>query len=199
MKEFVLATKNPNKTSEFREMLVPLGFNVMNAIDFPELPDVEEDGETLTENALKKARTIAKITGKPALADDTGLLVDALNGAPGVYSARYAGEKASYQDNVKKLITELSKKGEFPHKAHFETVLALVDGNEEFIFKGVCEGQIIGAQRGEKGFGYDPIFMPEGFEETFAELSSEKKNEISHRGKALKNFLVWLKNKEITK
>ena len=195
MKEFVLATKNPNKTSEFREMLIPLGFSVLNAIDFPELPDVLEDGETLTENALKKARTIAKITGKPALADDTGLLVDALNGAPGVYSARFAGKNATYQDNVKKLLSELSKKGEFPHKAHFETILALVDGKDEFLFKGVCEGLIIGEQRGEKGFGYDPVFMPDGFSETFAELSSEQKNVISHRGKALKNFLAWLKNK----
>ncbi len=193
MKKFVLATKNPNKTNEFRAMLIPLGFSVMNAIDFPELPDVIEDGETLTENALKKARTLAKITGKPALADDTGLLVEVLNGAPGVYSARYAGEKATYQDNVIKLLSELASKGEFPHKAHFETVLALVDGKDEFLFKGICEGHIIGEQRGEKGFGYDPVFMPLGFNETFAELGSKQKNEISHRGKALKNFLEWLK------
>jgi XTP/dITP diphosphohydrolase len=192
MTEFVLATKNPNKTAEFREMLLPLGFKVLNAIDFPELPDVVEDGETLEENALKKARTIAQLTGKAALADDTGLLVNALNGAPGVYSARYAGEKASYQDNVKKLISELSKKGNFPFTAHFETILALVDGTQEFLFKGICKGKIIGEQRGEKGFGYDPVFMPDEFELTFAELTSEQKNAISHRGKALRKFFSWL-------
>lgn len=192
LNELILATKNQHKAEEMRALLKPLGILVFSSTDFPQLPDVVEDGETLEANALKKARTIAKLTGKPTLADDTGLLVDVLNGAPGVYSARYAGEKASYEENVTKLLSELSKKGDFPHSARFETVLALVNGNEEVILKGVCEGEIIDVRKGVKGFGYDPIFVPNGYSQTFAEIPSDEKNKISHRGKAMQLFIKHL-------
>ncbi|TNE70013.1 RdgB/HAM1 family non-canonical purine NTP pyrophosphatase [bacterium] len=193
MHTLLLATKNKNKVFEFTELLKPLGIEVLCATDFPELPDVEEDGETFEENALKKARTLSIITGKPTLADDSGLLVDALNGAPGVYSARYAGEKASYAENVNKLIAELSSLGEFPYSAHFKTVLCLVDGEQVNYFSGECHGEILSERKGEKGFGYDPVFIPNGFEQTFAEMSKEEKNAISHRAKATQLFLDYLK------
>lgn len=189
LKELILATKNKHKTVELGALLEPLGIKVLNALDFPNLPDVVEDGLTLQDNALKKARTIAQITGIPTLADDTGLLVDALNGNPGVFSARYAGENATYDENVTKLLMELSVKGEFPFSARFETVLAFIWGGKETCLKGVCEGKIIHERKGEKGFGYDPIFVPDGFTETFAELSSPQKNAISHRGKAMNLFI----------
>lgn len=193
LNELILATKNQHKADEMRSLLKPLGISVFSSIDFPNLPDVIEDGQTLEANALKKAKTIAKLTGKPTLADDTGLFVDVLNGAPGVYSARFAGGNASYEDNVVKLLTELTKKGSFPHSARFETVLALVIQEKEVLLKGVCEGKIIDVRKGGKGFGYDPIFIPNGYSETFAEISSEEKNRISHRGKAIQLFIKYLK------
>lgn len=193
IQELLLATKNKHKTQEMGQLLAPLGINVINALDFPELPDVVEDGFTLEENALKKAKTLAQLTRKPTIADDTGLLVDALNGEPGVYSARYAGEKATYDENVTKLLAELSKKGNFPFSARFETVIAFVWQGKQTCLKGICEGVIIENRRGEKGFGYDPIFVPDGFKETFAELSAEQKNAISHRGKAVKAFVELMK------
>ena len=194
--ELILATKNKDKVAELSVLLKPLGISVLSATDFPELPDVEEDGDTLEANALKKAKTIAQITGKATLADDSGLFVDALSGAPGVYSARYAGEQAVYQDNVNKLLSELQKNGSFPHTARFKTMIAFVNGdNHEFFFEGICEGQIIAEQRGSKGFGYDPVFIPDGFKETFAELTSEIKNSISHRAKAIQKFVLFIKEK----
>lgn len=174
-----------------KALVADLGIEVYSALDFPELEEVEEDMDTLEGNALKKARYVHQQTGMTALSDDTGLEVEALNGAPGVYSARYAGEDVSYQDNVLKLLREMD--GKQNRLAQFRTVVALVTTESEHTFEGVCEGKIIDHQRGEKGFGYDPVFLPDGFEQTFAELDPKVKNEISHRGRAIQKFISYLK------
>jgi len=189
--KIVLASRNPNKIEEMDALFSGLGIKVYSALDFPELEEVEEDEPTLEGNALKKARYVHQVTGLPALSDDTGLEVTALNGAPGVFSARYAGENASYQDNVLKLLEAMLDKAD--RKAQFRTVLALVTSNEELTFDGICAGEIISEQKGSSGFGYDPIFKPNGFNETFAELDSSTKNEISHRGRAAQELLKFLK------
>lgn len=190
MDKLVLASRNKNKIQEMKELVSGLGIEVFSALDFPELEEVEEDLPTLEGNALKKARYVHQKTGLPALSDDTGLEVQALKGAPGVYSARYAGERASYQDNVLKLLKEMD--GKENRKAQFRTVVALVAKENEHEFEGICEGEIIKEQRGEKGFGYDPVFLPNGFDATFAELDSSTKNEISHRGRAIQKFISFL-------
>lgn len=190
MDKLVLASRNKNKIEEMKSLVAGLGIEVFSALDFPELEEVEEDLPTLEGNALKKARYVHQQTGLPALSDDTGLEVEALNGAPGVYSARYAGENATYQDNVLKLLREMN--GNKNRSAQFRTVVALVTQDEEFTFEGICEGEIIAEQRGEKGFGYDPVFLPKGFENTFAELDGSTKNEISHRGRAIHKFISFL-------
>jgi XTP/dITP diphosphohydrolase len=190
MHKLILASQNEHKIQELRELTSRLGIEILSARDFNQLEDVIEDQPDLEGNALKKARYVNKVTGFPALSDDTGLEVEALNRAPGVYSARYAGEDASYQDNVKKLLNQL--KGKSNRKAQFRTVVALVDGDNEYTFEGVCKGEILTEQKGEGGFGYDPVFKPEGYDQTFAELSSEVKNEISHRGRAMVKVLEFL-------
>lgn len=192
MDKLVLASRNPHKIEEMKSLLAPLGIEVLSAQDFPELEEVIEDKDTLECNALKKSRYVAGKTGLPALSDDTGLEVDALNGAPGVWSARYAGEDASYSDNVNKLLAELKDRDE--RTARFRTVMALSrPGKEDLFFEGSCEGHITEEESGDGGFGYDPVFMPEGYDKTFAELSPETKNSISHRGRAMQNFLEYLK------
>lgn len=199
MKKIVLATRNPHKVQELNEMLSDLDIHFMAATEFPELNEVEEDGETLQDNALKKARYVAGKTGLPALADDTGLEVEALNGGPGVYSARYAGENVTYQDNVLKLLKEMSSVTDLnKRKAQFRTVIAFINEGEEFLFEGKCEGRILTEQRGQDGFGYDPVFLPDGFDKTFAEMDLGEKNKISHRGRAIANFSEWL-HKTISK
>lgn len=191
LNKLVIASQNPYKIEEMQQILRPLGIEVFSTKDFPELEEVIEDQSTLQGNALKKARYVAQKTRLPSLSDDTGLEVDALNGRPGVYSARYAGEHASYQDNVDKLLMELE--GMTNRNAQFRTVLALVTAKEENTFEGICSGHITKKEKGEKGFGYDPIFQPEGFDQTFAEIDSSIKNEISHRGKAVQKFVDFLK------
>ena len=191
IKKLVIASRNDHKILEMEQLLSPLGIEVLSTKDFPNLEEVVEDRPTLKGNALKKARYVAAQTNLPALSDDTGLEVEDLNGEPGVYSARYAGPSASYEDNVIKLLDELS--GKENRKARFRTIVALVDGDEEFTFEGICNGKIIEEQRGREGFGYDPIFMPVDYEYTFAELDSSKKNLISHRGKAVEKFVKFLK------
>lgn len=191
IKTLVIASRNDHKIHEMQQLLSPLGIEVLSTKDFPELEEVIEDRQTLKGNALKKAKYVAEQTGLPALSDDTGLEVDALNGEPGVYSARYAGSDATYEDNVLKLLDELG--GTANRKARFRTIVALVDGNDELTFEGVCNGEIIKEQRGKQGFGYDPVFVPEGYKKTFAELDAATKNEISHRGKAVENFVKFLK------
>ena len=183
--KLVIATRNAHKLGEIRAIFDFRGLEVRSAFDFPEIPDVVEDGDTLEANAEKKATEIAKATGCWALADDSGLEVAALGGAPGVYSARYAGEQCSYSGNNEKLLRELAGKPD--RSAQFRTVIALSDpaGNVQTL-EGVCPGVIIEELRGINGFGYDPLFVPEGCTETFAELSAEVKNRISHRARALR-------------
>ncbi len=185
-----IASGNTHKIEELRQVLNPMGIELKSTLDFPDAEEVEEDQPDLEGNAMKKARFWHHKTGLPSLADDTGLEVDALNGAPGVYSARYAGVNATYEDNVNKLLAEL--KGKENRTARFRTIVAFVTQNEKHLFEGACEGQITTDKRGEKGFGYDPVFMPEGYQKTFAELSSEEKNRISHRGKAVQKFLEFV-------
>lgn len=191
MDKLILASRNKNKIEEMQSLVSGLGIEVYSALDFPELEEVEEDLPTLEGNALKKARYVHQQTGLPSLSDDTGLEVEALNGAPGVYSARYAGEEVTYQENVLKLLKEMN--GEQNRLAHFRTVVALVTESKEHTFEGICKGEITKEQRGKKGFGYDPVFLPNGFDQTFAELDSFVKNEISHRGKAIQKFIHFAK------
>ena len=195
MDKLILASRNKNKIEEMKQLVAHLGIDVFSALAFPDLEEVEEDKPTLEGNALKKALYVNQETGIPALSDDTGLEVEALDGAPGVYSARYAGEDATYQDNVMKLLDAL--KGKENRNAQFRTVVALVDGDQEWTFEGVCKGTIIEEQIGKKGFGYDPIFIPDEFAETFAQMDPNIKNLISHRGKAVQRFLEFLEEEEL--
>lgn len=184
MKKLVIATRNAHKLEEIKAVFNFQGLEVLSAFDFPEVPDVIEDGDTLQANAIKKAVEIAEATGCWTLADDSGLEVSALNGEPGVYSARYAGPECSYEKNNEKLLRELEEKAD--RSAQFRTVIALSDpeGNTKTV-EGICPGKIIRELRGTNGFGYDPLFIPDGYDETFAELTSAVKNEISHRARAL--------------
>ena len=185
IRELVLATRNLHKQQELQNLLGDLGITILTLGDFPGAPDIEEDGKTCQENAIKKARGIAQFTGHWALADDTGLEVDALNGRPGVYAARYAGEHATYQDNCQKLLNEMTAVPTDQRSARFVTVMALSDpsGNVEEV-EGLLAGRITQQFQGTKGFGYDPVFFVPELGQTLAELSIEKKNEVSHRAKA---------------
>ncbi len=190
MKELVFVTNNKHKLSEIRQIigqyctirsLADIGFN----------EDIEETAPDLEGNALLKARHIHDRYGVDCFADDTGLEVDALDGAPGVYSARYAGEDATYADNVNKLLAAMN--GEGNRTARFRTVIALILDNKDYLFEGHVDGEILTEWRGSDGFGYDPVFRPLESEKTFAEMSAEEKNAISHRGRAtqrLKEFLA---------
>ncbi|WP_372797933.1 XTP/dITP diphosphatase [Pontiella sp.] len=182
--KLVLATRNAHKLEEINAIFDFQGLEVLSAFDFPDIPDVVEDADTFEGNAVKKAVEIARATGCWSLADDSGLEVDALDGAPGVYSARYAGEPCSYEKNNEKLLRELA--GKKDRSARFRTVIALSDpeGNAKTV-EGFCPGKIIEELRGTNGFGYDPLFIPDGYTETFAELEACIKNKISHRAKAL--------------
>lgn len=188
----VLASRNPHKIEELRSVLGHLPVLLKAAVDFPELKEVEEDKHTLVGNALKKARYVFDQTGLPALADDTGLEVDALDGRPGVYSARYAGEGASYEENTRKLLEEMAEVTENARGAQFRTVAAFVTPAGSYTFEGICRGRILEKPRGDKGFGYDPVFVPEDYDQTFAELEEQEKNRISHRGRAIQRFHDWL-------
>lgn len=182
--KILIATRNAHKLEEIHAIFNFKGLEVCSAFDFPHIPDVLEDGDTLEANAIKKAVELCKATGLPALADDSGLEVEALDGAPGIYSARYAGEECSYSKNNDKLLSEL--KGQTNRRAQFRTVIALARPDEQTqTVEGICKGLIISELRGEEGFGYDPLFVPDGYDHTFAELPSEVKNKISHRARAL--------------
>lgn len=191
----VLATGNPGKVNELANMLSSLNINVVPQSDF-NVSDVAETGTTFVENAIIKARHAAKITGLPAIADDSGLEVDGLNGAPGVYSARFAGEAASDQDNIDKLLADLSDNPN--RRARFWCVLVLMrhaDDPTPLICSASWEGEITHAQHGEGGFGYDPIFFVPSQNCTSAELTKAQKNALSHRGQALKMLLQALQHK----
>lgn len=194
MKEIIVATKNKGKTKEFAEMFQPLGFTVKTLLDFPDAPDIEETGETFAENAVLKAKGISEYFNKIVIADDSGLCVDALDGKPGVYSARYAGEGKDDEANLQKVLQELKGVPYEERTAHFHCTLALViPGKEPVIVEGKVEGYIIDEKRGENGFGYDPIFYVPEYGKTTAEMSSDEKNKISHRGRALEKLNEWVK------
>lgn len=185
--ELLLATRNAHKTHEVRELL-GAHFNVEDLSSYPEINVAKETGETFAENATLKALSVSQSTENLVIADDSGLEVDALDGAPGVFSARYAGENATDDGNIEKLLSELrgKKTASETRAARFRCVIALArDGKLLGSFEGSVEGRIIEPPRGESGFGYDPVFQPLGFEKTFAEMPSELKNKISHRGKAI--------------
>ena len=186
--QIVLATHNRGKMEEMSAILGHLPVELLALDAFPEIGDIPETGNTLKENAFIKAETVHRLTGLPALADDTGLEVDALNGAPGIYSARYAGADATFEDNYQKMLKELHGIPVEKRTARFRTVIAFVNGGEKEWVEGVAEGRIIEDKRGIGGFGYDPIFYYQPLRKTFAELDSVEKNSISHRGKALRNF-----------
>lgn len=191
-KEIVLASRNIHKIKEMGDVLEPLGLTLKSSLDFPELDDVDETSDTLEGNAFLKAMATYRHTGIPSLADDTGLEVEALGGLPGVRSARYAGEGASYLDNLNKLLAQME--GQSNRSARFRTTLALVMEEGTFIFQGECSGKILTAPKGKRGFGYDPVFVPDWHSATFAEMTDEEKNRISHRGKAVEEFIRFLKN-----
>jgi XTP/dITP diphosphohydrolase len=168
--------------------LTDLNVEILSLVDFPQVGEIIEDGETLTENAIIKAKAVFDITGIPAISDDTGLSVDALHGAPGVYSARYAGENATYDDNVEKLVDEMKNVLPENRGAQFQTIMVYIDKDTELIVDGVVKGQIANTSKGVGGFGYDPVFYIPEQEKTFAEMTIQEKNQISHRGIALRNL-----------
>ncbi|PID77360.1 MAG: Non-canonical purine NTP pyrophosphatase [Deltaproteobacteria bacterium] len=187
IKLIILATSNQNKVKEFQKMLGDFDIEIKSIGDFPNLPQPVEDGETFDDNAYIKASHAAKILGLPAIADDSGLVVEALDGAPGVYSARYAGEDATDDDNCQKLLKEMENHRN--RKAKFVCNLSIaVPSGPALTYEAECEGIILREKRGSSGFGYDPLFYFEEYGKTFAELSMEEKNQVSHRGKALAEF-----------
>lgn len=193
--KLVVGTYNAGKIKELNELLAGLPVELFGLDRFENIADVEETGATFAENAILKAKEYARQTGFWALSDDSGLEVEALGGAPGVFSARYAGETADDQDRIEKLLRELSETGDRRRRARFVCVMALADetGEIRFLAEGVCEGKIALDERGTNGFGYDPIFIPEGYKQTFGELSSTVKSEISHRARAIKKIIRFFR------
>lgn len=183
------ASQNANKIREIQTM-IPTGMEILG-IDDVIKDELEETGSTLEENALQKARFVARRTGQPSFADDTGLEIAALNGAPGVVSARYAGEEKDANANIRKVLAEMQSCDK--RAAQFRTVIAFVDGENEHLFEGVVTGSIAANPIGEMGFGYDPIFIPDGESRTFAQMSLEEKNITSHRARAFTAFAAYLK------
>ncbi|MFQ6678186.1 MAG: XTP/dITP diphosphatase [Fidelibacterota bacterium] len=184
----ILASHNPHKVEELKSVLRDLSVEIKTLGDYPNIGEIKETGSTLEENALLKAQTVNRLTGIPAIADDTGLEVDALNGEPGVYSARYAGMRATYEDNVQKLLEKMSNIEVKKRTARFRTIVAFVDGETELMAEGKIDGIISLEPKGSSGFGYDPLFYLPEMNCTFAELSAEQKNKISHRGLAMQKL-----------
>ncbi|CAL2092871.1 dITP/XTP pyrophosphatase [Tenacibaculum sp. 190524A05c] len=193
--KLVFATNNQNKLKEVQEML-PESIELLSLKDIGCFEDIEETATTLEGNAQIKANHITNNYNFNCFADDTGLEVDALNGEPGVYSARYAGEPANAENNMQKLLSSLDET--IDRKAHFRTSICLNLDGKQFLFDGICKGEILTEKKGEKGFGYDPIFQPAGYNKSFAEMSSEAKNEISHRGLAIQKLIDFLKTYQPT-
>jgi XTP/dITP diphosphohydrolase len=190
MGKFVFATNNLHKIEEIQQIIGNtieiIGLDAIGC--FEEIPETQE---TISGNAIQKARYIYEKYALNCFADDTGLEVEELNGAPGVYSARYAGPERSFEDNIQKLLFELN--GKSNRKARFITIIALIIDNKEYLFEGIINGTIIQEKRGDKGFGYDSVFLPENSDLTFAQMNAEEKNRISHRGKAVKKLIEFLK------
>ena len=193
--EVVIATRNSGKLREIRQILAPLGLRVLSLQDFPEIPEILEDGQTFVENAVKKATAVARRTGRVAIADDSGLAVDALDGRPGVFSSRYAGEGATDPDRYRKLLQEMAGVPPGQRGAAFICAMAAAspEGNVEFV-EGKCRGEIASSPRGTQGFGYDPVFFVPELGRTMAEVEPEAKNRISHRARALERLKQVLPN-----
>lgn len=188
LKELVIASHNQGKIQEFRALLAPFGVKVYSAVEL-NLPDVDETGTTFKENAALKAETLSSLSGKPCLADDSGLCVNALGGRPGVYSARYAPNR-DFNLAMTKLIGELKQSGSSDWSAYFACILALKEpGQATRFYEGKVDGHITENRRGNNGFGFDPVFVPQGFDQTFAEMRPQEKSHISHRGRAVAAFL----------
>jgi XTP/dITP diphosphohydrolase len=192
MMKVVIATHNKDKLKELKKGFSTLTIDLVDLFSFPEVGEIIEDGKTLKENALIKAKAVYDITGLPAIADDTGLEVDALGGKPGVFTARFAGENCSYSDNVNKMLKVMKNIKKSERGAVFKTVMAFYDGKEELCAEGFVKGIITENKKGLAGFGYDPIFYVVEEGKTFAEMTIEQKNIISHRGRAIKNLLPKL-------
>jgi len=187
----IFATQNPNKVFEIQNQIGEQ-HAIQSLLDLNYLEELEETQETLEGNALQKARFVYQKFGKACFADDTGLEIESLNGEPGVYSARYGGPEKSFEKNMDLVLSKLA--GKENRNAQFRTVVALIDENgEEHLFEGICKGEILREKVGDGGFGYDPIFRPDGYRETFAQLSMETKNKISHRGLAVGRLIKFLK------
>ena len=197
IRELVLATRNRHKGEELAALLGDPGITIRTLDEFPDAPEVVEDGDTCEANAIKKARTIAGFTGLPAVADDTGLEVDALDGRPGIYAARYAGDDATYEDNCRKLLQELTGVPCERRTARFLTVAAIaLPSGEMRVVQGMLEGKIADEASGTLGFGYDPLFLIPELGKTLAELSADQKNAISHRAKAFTQAKALLREME---
>ena len=194
MKDLLIATRNQGKVRELSAMLGRMPLRLRSLSEFPETPEPEETGTTFTENAALKARFYAAHTGLWALADDSGLEVDALGGAPGVHSARYAGRDASDAERTSLLLHNLERTKDRQRRARFVCVIAIHDPFDGALhtFSGTCEGSIAARPRGTHGFGYDPVFVPSGYEQTFGELSAEVKQHLSHRARALQSAIAFL-------
>ena len=192
--KLVFASNNKNKIQEI-QALVPNTFQIVSLEDIGCFEDIPETADTIEGNAILKANYVTEKYGYDCFADDTGLEVDALNGAPGVYSARYAGEQKDANDNMDKLLSELNDKSN--RKANFKTVIALNLNGKQILFTGIINGKIIEEKIGTNGFGYDPIFVADGYEKTFAELSMEEKSTISHRGIAVKELILFLQKQTL--
>ena len=191
--ELVVATRNAGKLKEIRRLLEAQGVIALGLDQFPELPDVEEDGDTFAANATKKAEEVARATGLPCLADDSGLTVAALDGRPGVYSARFSGEEATDSSNNRKLLVEMASVPENERQAAFCCVMApCLPGQPTRLFEGRVEGHLLKQRQGDGGFGYDPLFWLSEFNCTMAELPLDVKNRISHRGQALRQVVEFL-------
>lgn len=193
MKQLIVATKNKGKAKEFSELFLPYNIQVKSLLDIEPAITIEETGATFLQNACLKAEQARQQLNQHVLADDSGLVVDALDGAPGIYSARYAGEAATDQMNIDKLLLALNNVPDNERTARFIAVIALALKDGPMIYReGICEGTIAFKQTGNYGFGYDPIFIPKGYEKSMAELNPETKNNISHRGQALNQLAEWL-------
>ncbi|HRN80318.1 MAG TPA: RdgB/HAM1 family non-canonical purine NTP pyrophosphatase [Ferruginibacter sp.] len=190
--EFIFATNNLNKVKEINNALQG-NYTICSLKDAGILIDIPEPYNTLEDNAREKAVTIYQMTGKNCFSEDTGLEVDALNGAPGVRSARYAGDQANSTDNMEKLLHELSASTN--RNARFRTVICMILEGKELFFEGICNGTILRERRGDEGFGYDPIFIPEGSLKTFAQMDTNEKNTFSHRKKALDKMITYLNSR----